>query len=53
MLVPLDSLAQSPARMALYNMEDLWLETNPQNVPGTSHEPPELAKKSTTQHGRY
>jgi 4-alpha-glucanotransferase len=29
-------LAASPARHLLINVEDLWLETEPQNVPGTS-----------------
>ncbi len=27
-------LAESPAEIVLVNLEDLWLETNPQNVPG-------------------
>jgi 4-alpha-glucanotransferase len=27
-------LGSSPARIALVNLEDLWLETEPQNVPG-------------------
>jgi len=30
----LRSLAQSPAELVLVNLEDLWLETEPQNVPG-------------------
>jgi 4-alpha-glucanotransferase len=34
----LDHLAESPARMVLVNLEDLWQETEPQNVPGTSGE---------------
>ena len=38
-------LAQSASRMALYNIEDLWLETEPQNVPGTSHERPNWQRK--------
>ncbi len=29
-------LADSRARMMMVNLEDLWLETEPQNVPGTS-----------------
>jgi 4-alpha-glucanotransferase len=29
-------LARSPARIVLINLEDLWFETRPQNVPGTS-----------------
>ncbi|RLC94507.1 MAG: 4-alpha-glucanotransferase [Chloroflexi bacterium] len=28
-------LSASPARLVLANLEDLWLETQPQNVPGT------------------
>lgn len=31
-------LAASPARIVLVNLEDLWLETRPQNTPGTSTE---------------
>jgi 4-alpha-glucanotransferase len=31
-------LADSPARTVLINLEDLWLEPAPQNVPGTSTE---------------
>lgn len=33
-------LAASPAKRVLVNLEDLWLERRPQNVPGTSHEMP-------------
>ena len=32
----LDALAESPARMVLIDLEDLWLEHRPQNVPGTA-----------------
>ncbi len=32
----LERLAGSPARLVLVNLEDLWHETEPQNVPGTS-----------------
>jgi len=31
-------IASSPARIVLVNLEDLWLETRPQNTPGTSTE---------------
>jgi len=31
----LEHLAAGPARMVLVNLEDLWYETEPQNVPGT------------------
>jgi 4-alpha-glucanotransferase len=39
-------LAASPARMALVNLEDLWLETKPQNVPATSLERPNWRRKA-------
>ena len=32
----LEHLASSDARTVLVNLEDLWLETRPQNVPGTA-----------------
>ena len=31
-------LARSEAEVVLVNLEDLWLETRPQNTPGTSTE---------------
>lgn len=34
----LSYLAASPARLVLVTVEDLWLETLPQNVPGTGEE---------------
>jgi 4-alpha-glucanotransferase len=34
----LDHLAASPARMVVVSLEDLWQETEPQNVPGTHDE---------------
>jgi 4-alpha-glucanotransferase len=30
------ALARSAAKRVLVNLEDLWLETRPQNVPGTT-----------------
>jgi 4-alpha-glucanotransferase len=33
-----EQLAASPAQLVLITLEDLWLETRPQNVPGTGHE---------------
>lgn len=33
-----EHLAQGPARLVLLTLEDLWLEPEPQNVPGTSIE---------------
>ena len=32
----LNFLAASQARIMVVNLEDLWLETRPQNVPGSS-----------------
>jgi 4-alpha-glucanotransferase len=34
----LEYLAASPARIVLVNLEDLWQETEPQNVPGTTED---------------
>ncbi|HEY0514238.1 MAG TPA: 4-alpha-glucanotransferase [Thermoanaerobaculia bacterium] len=42
----LDYLAASPARMVLVNLEDLWQESEPQNVPGTSAERPNWRRKA-------
>ncbi len=42
----LDHLASSPARMVLVNLEDLWGETEPQNVPGTHLERPNWRRKA-------
>jgi 4-alpha-glucanotransferase len=42
----LDHLAASPAAMVLVNLEDLWQETEPQNVPGTSTERPNWQRKA-------
>lgn len=42
----LEQLAASPARMMLVNLEDLWGETEPQNVPGTSTERPNWRRKA-------
>ena len=39
-------LAASPAQLVLVNLEDLWGETKPQNVPGTSVERPNWKRKS-------
>ena len=36
----MDSLGASPAARALVNLEDLWLEEEPQNVSRTSDERP-------------
>jgi 4-alpha-glucanotransferase len=39
-------LRASPAEITLINLEDLWLETRPQNVPGTSSERPNWRRKA-------
>ncbi|MDY0170331.1 MAG: 4-alpha-glucanotransferase [Thermoguttaceae bacterium] len=39
-------LAKSPARIVLVNLEDLWGETGPQNVPGTYRERPNWRRKA-------
>lgn len=40
-------LAESPAELVLVNLEDLWLEEKPQNVPGTSWERPNWLRKAS------
>ncbi|HSJ24781.1 MAG TPA: 4-alpha-glucanotransferase [Longimicrobiales bacterium] len=42
----LERLAVSPAHFVLVNLEDLWLEERPQNVPGTSHERPNWMRRA-------
>jgi len=39
-------LSASPARVVLVNLEDLWLETQPQNVPGTIGSYPNWRRKA-------
>jgi 4-alpha-glucanotransferase len=39
-------LSSSRARVVLVNLEDLWLETNPQNIPGTEDEYPNWRHKA-------
>ena len=39
-------LAGSDARYVLVNIEDLWLEEKPQNIPGTGSEKPNWKRKS-------
>lgn len=39
-------LAQSPARLLLVNLEDLWGETRPQNMPGTGQARPNWRRKA-------
>lgn len=40
-------LRKSPSELILINLEDLWLETRPQNVPGTSTERPNWRRKAS------
>jgi 4-alpha-glucanotransferase len=42
----LTHLAASPSRVVLINLEDLWLETLPQNVPATGEERPNWRRKA-------
>jgi 4-alpha-glucanotransferase len=42
----LSFLAASQARMVLVNLEDLWLETQPQNVPSTKKEYPNWRRRT-------
>jgi 4-alpha-glucanotransferase len=39
-------LRDSPARLVVINLEDLWLETQSQNVPSTSDESPNWRRKA-------
>ncbi|MGI9861967.1 4-alpha-glucanotransferase [Moorella naiadis] len=39
-------LGASPARLLLVNLEDLWLETEPQNIPGTVTEYPNWRRRA-------
>ena len=39
-------LADSEAASMIVNLEDLWLEDRPQNVPGTSHERPNWRRRA-------
>lgn len=39
-LTIIEGMAKSPARLVMVNLEDLWEETRPQNLPGTSREFP-------------
>jgi len=42
----LDFLSSSSAHFVQVNLEDLWLEAAPQNVPGTGHERPNWRRKA-------
>ncbi len=41
-----ERLARSQSRVVTVNLEDLWLETQPQNVPGTSDEHPNWRRRA-------
>ncbi len=45
LLASWDLLAASPAAILLLNLEDLWLETEPQNTPNTFDERPNWRRK--------
>jgi len=40
-----EQLAAGPAALVMVTVEDLWLETRPQNVPGTGHERPNWRRR--------
>jgi 4-alpha-glucanotransferase len=42
----LEAIAASDARLVLVSLEDLWLEPDPQNVPGTHRERPNWRRKA-------
>jgi 4-alpha-glucanotransferase len=42
----LEWLAASAAPLIVVNLEDLWLETEPQNVPGTEDERPNWRRRA-------
>jgi 4-alpha-glucanotransferase len=46
LLACLRMLAASDARAVSVNLEDLWGETQPQNVPGTTHERPNWRRRA-------
>src|SRR5207244_75090 len=46
MVAALRYLACSASRTVMVNLEDLWDETRPQNVPGTETERPNWVRKS-------
>jgi 4-alpha-glucanotransferase len=43
----LERLSASRARFVLINLEDMWLEPQPQNVPGTSDERPNWQRRAS------
>jgi 4-alpha-glucanotransferase len=53
MVACLGELAASDAREVIVNLEDLWLETRPQNVPGTGHEQPNWRRPARYRFERF
>ncbi len=46
-------LSAGPAEAVLVNLEDLWLETRPQNVPGTGSERPNWKRKAAVTYEEF
>jgi 4-alpha-glucanotransferase len=46
-------LAASKAQLVLVNLEDLWQETEPQNIPGTESEHPNWRRKARYSHENF
>jgi 4-alpha-glucanotransferase len=53
MVACLSELAASDAREIIVNLEDLWGETRPQNVPGTVHEHPNWRRPARYRFERF
>jgi 4-alpha-glucanotransferase len=53
MVACLSELAASEAREVIVNLEDLWLETRPQNVPGTVDEYPNWRRPARYRFERF
>jgi 4-alpha-glucanotransferase len=53
MVACLSELAASKAREVIVNLEDLWLETRPQNVPGTVDEHPNWRRPARYRFERF
>jgi 4-alpha-glucanotransferase len=46
-------LSESSSRVVLVNLEDLWMETLPQNIPGTHRERPNWQRKAQFQFDEF
>jgi 4-alpha-glucanotransferase len=53
LLACLRLLAASPARMVVVNLEDLWLDPRPQNVPGTTDPLPNWRRRARLSFDRF